>query len=91
MERETPATCCTTIPVKNDKTHHECPVCSYNLCTIDPTPAKPVVQFSDDDILFVTTANVNTQNDRYGIIDPQVLVPVDTGPAIFIMDCVYRI
>jgi hypothetical protein len=94
MEVEEPVSCCEE-PVKQDRhcdsSDTACPICSYDLCDIDPTPAKPAVSPIDTDIDFVTIPIVTLAHDHVSVVSAPLPPPIDSGPPLYLLDCVFRI
>lgn len=93
MQTEEPS-CCEK-PVKQpahcgDK-HADCPVCSFELCKIDPTPAKPAATTDVAPLDLVTIPVVTLTYEYVSFITASTPSIIDSGPPLYLLDCVFRI
>lgn len=72
--------------------HADCPVCSFELCKVDPTPAKPATVHSVTPTLeFVTIPIVTLSYDYVSFVSTPARTIIDSGPPIYLLDRVFRI
>jgi len=93
-EEQTPS-CCEKPETKADhcqKKHANCPICSFELCKVDPTPAKPAtVSTFTAPLDFVTIPVVTLPFAYTAVIFSEAVYHIDTGPPIYLLDCTFRI
>ncbi len=94
-ETEAPVSCCEQPAEETqhcDDSHAECPICSYDLCDADPTPAKTEVPTSIDAHLeFVTIPFVTITHNYADVLPAPAPTIIDSGPPIYLLDSVFRI
>ena len=71
--------------------HADCPICSHELCKVDPTPAKPATAPVSVTADIVTVSAPAITFEAIPVASVSAPTIIDSGPPIYLLDCVFRI